>query len=304
MTFPQLARGLVRNYMFQRTRVGRSTLKKLLRPLIPQHQIVELKPGLCMHLDLEKTNHDFLFWFYEEHESSLQWAIKTLLPQKGTFVDCGANLGLMGMLALHHRDARVLFIEPHPRLADVIRKNLKLNGFFSQAEVCEAASSNQDGIAKLYIDSKSDGGHSLKTPQGEDETPIEVKTRRLEEVLQEFAFSHVHFLKIDTEGCDLESLTGIGSFLNPKNIELIYVEMGEQSQPIWDLLTGHGYRAFASDMIYIDRLRKLTRQNDVSQFFTPIEKPGDGNLLWCGVGSTHEQFLKMVSESVVVNGKD
>ena len=68
-----------------------------------------------MALDLTKSNQRGLFWFHEMTEPGLQWAIRTLLPVGGTMVDCGANAGFMGLLALHYRSARVFFIEAHPR---------------------------------------------------------------------------------------------------------------------------------------------------------------------------------------------
>ena len=293
MNFSCIARSFIRNYMFGRTRLGRSTCKKLLLPLLPQWQQVELEAGLSMYLDLSKTNHQFLFWFYEEHESSLQWAIKTLFPSKGIFIDCGANLGLMGLLAIYYRQARVVFIEPHPRLAGIIQKNLELNQFASEAKVCEVAASKEDGHAFLSIDSISDGGHSLAVPYQANGSSLsmDVKTQRLETLLRELSMDHVHFLKIDAEGYDFHVLDGLGHFLLPQNIDLIYIEMGGDYSAIWNLLLGRGYRPFAAETIYIDRLRQLQRKGDSSQFFFPIEKEGDGNLLWCGRGSTYERFL-------------
>src|SRR3990167_4530307 len=111
MNFPLLARSFIRNYLFGCSRIGRSRFKKIFRPFLPSHQKVQFENGLWMDLDLEQSNQEFIFWFYEELESSLQWAIKTLLPVGGTFVDCGANAGLMGLLAIHHRKAKTVFVE-------------------------------------------------------------------------------------------------------------------------------------------------------------------------------------------------
>ena len=276
------------------TRVGRSRLKKLLLPLLPSHQILELEPGFSMELDLSKTNHEFLFWFYEEHESSLQWAIQNLLPKGGTFVDCGANLGLMGLLAIHRQQARTLFIEPHPRLVQTILKNIEINGFASEkVRVMEAAASNQDGTASLQIDSISDGGHSLGSAGRNDS--LEVKTVRLETLFGQFSIDHVDFLKIDAEGHDFQVLEGLGAFLEPQKIGMVYIEMGGDFQVSWKLLTDRGYRAFAAETIYIDRLRKLQGMRDCSQYFLPAEPSDDGNLFWCAPGSGCERFLLNVA---------
>ena len=292
MNRSSIARRLVRGYLFGRARTGRSALKRTILPLLPKNQIVELEHGLSIHLDLSKTNHQFLFWFYEEHESSLQWAIKTLLPMGGSFVDCGANLGLMGLLAIHQRGARVLFIEPHPRLAEMIRQDLELNRFTAQADVCEAAAFHENGEAPLQVEARSDGGHSMKiNPDKESGPSISVKTCRLETLFKERAVQHVDFLKIDVEGLEFQVLEGLGSFLDPHRIDVIYVEMGRDYEAAWRRLVERGYRAFAANSIYIDRLRQLERKKDISRFFRPTETPEDGNLLWCAPESPCEKFL-------------
>jgi FkbM family methyltransferase len=281
---------MVRNYLFKKARVGRSTFKKFLKPFLSHHQTVLLEPGFLMQLDLSKSNHEFLFWFYEEHEASLQWAIKTLLPEGGTFLDCGANLGLMGTLAIYHKNAHAIFIEPHPSLAKRLRNNLELNRFSSRATVCEVAASNKNGTAVLHLDDQSDGGHSLVWQHNTDHE-IKVKTQKLEDLLVESSIGHIDFLKIDAEGHDLQVLQGLANFLTPSKIDLIYVEMGEDSEAIWKLLTNKGYRAFASDTIYIDRLRELQKNKDESQFFSPVEETGDGNIIWCAPNSEFERIL-------------
>jgi len=222
----------------------------------------------------------------------LQWAIKTLLSMGGAFVDCGANAGLMGLLAIHWRAARVVFIEPHPRLAETIRKNIELNQFTSNATVWEYAASSEKGIAFLHLDSMSDGGHSLRhRSQDGTASTVSVKTQRMDDLFLKGTLQHIDCLKVDTEGHDFHALTGLGSFLCPRHVDLIYVEMDGDYEKIWELLSDRGYRPFASDMIYIDQLRRLERKKDSSRFFSPIEKPGDGNLLWCARNSCYEKLL-------------
>ena len=292
MNFPLFARSFIRNYMFRRGRIGRSKFKKILRFFLPQHQKVNLDPGLSMVLDFSRKNQEFIFWFYEELEPSLQWAIKTLLPMGGVFVDCGANAGLMGLLAIHGRAAKAVFIEPHPRLAETIRKNIELNQFTSNAIVWECAASSEENTASLYLNSMNDGGHTLRHPhQSETGSTVLVKTRRLEDLFSKGTLQHIDFLKVDTEGHDFHVLTGLGSYLCVAHVDLIFVEMDGDYGKIWEMLSKRGYRPFASHKIYIDQLRRLERKKDFSCFYSPIEKPGDGNLLWCARGSCYEKVL-------------
>ena len=294
---PDLLRGVIRNWLMRRGRVGRSKMKRLMRFLLDSYQVVELKPGLRIGVDLCKANQNSIFWFFEETEPALQWAIKTLLPSGGIFFDIGANAGLMGLLAAYEREARVFFVEPHPRLAETIRSNLSLNHFKQEASVLEWAASDRDGEAHLYFhNSRNDGAHMLKE-FARSVGSSTVRTKRLNSFLEEMRINLVDLMKIDAEGHDYEVLIGAGTFLKPSSVPMIYVEMEHIagfSQRIWDLLSERGYVPFSAVSAYIDTLYKFERMQNNGKtigWFKPAKNWAGGNMLWVERGSFLEDTL-------------
>src|SRR5438046_2176227 len=123
--------------------------------------MLRLRSKLRLQLDRIKENQNTIFWQDGDIEVQLYWAIRELMPLGGTFVDCGANCGLMGLLARRYRRARVLFIEPHPRLAQTIEANIELNEFAGSCELTQCAVSDRNGEADFYEDLRADGSHSI-----------------------------------------------------------------------------------------------------------------------------------------------
>tara|TARA_Y100000739_G_C20606990_1_gene466182 strand:+ start:859 stop:1200 length:342 start_codon:yes stop_codon:yes gene_type:complete len=103
---------------------------------------VSLLHGEKVHLDRTRSNQNTIFWEDGMIEPHLTWAIHELLPENGSFVDCGANIGLFGIQAAIIKQARVLFLEPHPRLYKSILKNIELNSFSKKISTVNAAASN------------------------------------------------------------------------------------------------------------------------------------------------------------------
>ena len=248
-----------------------------------------------MELDLSKSNQRSIFWFHEETEPALQWAIGQILPRWGRFVDCGANVGLMGMLALHHRNADVIFLEPIPRLAAQIRRHVALNGFSGRARIHECAASDHDGEGEFFEHATSDGRHSL-TGGKEFKPPLRIRLRRLATLLEEESWSHVDFLKIDTEGHDMEVLEGLGGFLSPGKIKVIHSEMGENGPKIAELLKSLGYIPFAAKNLPYAKICRINARvpAGMQSWFSEVSgNPGRvRNWLWVGNSSAEFELLR------------
>ena len=216
----------------------------------------------------------------------MQWAIKTLLPNEGMFFDVGANAGLMGLLAAFDQKAQVFFVEPHPRLAETVRCNLSLNNFKHEAKVLEWAASDKAGEAKLHVhDSRNDGAHTL-IEFAESVGSHTVQTKRLDCFLEEAGIALVDFMKIDAEGHDFEVLAGLGEFLKPSTLPMIYVEMehfDECSHRIWDLLLKRRYVPFSAVSAFIDTLYMFEKMEQAGRsiaWFKPAKSLTGGNMLW------------------------
>ena len=286
-------RRLIRNYGFQRFRHGRGKLRRFLAGFMRPLQVVELQPGLKLALrlknDRKQFSQDRVFWFHEEYEPPLQWALQNLIPVGGTMLDVGANAGLMGFLAWYYHQAEVIFVEPHPDLVDQLETNIELN--HAKATVIHAAASDQDGEQLFWESPDNDAGHRLleKDANAGSAGTFLVPTRRLDGILKARGLEKIDFLKSDTEGHDLHVLLGLGDFLTPQKLPVLYIET--KSQELLALMTSRGYRSFQSRQTYIDELRGMQREGNMSQLFSPAGDEGGGDCLWCGVGSKEEALL-------------
>lgn len=288
------ARALVRGYLNRRVQFGRNTLQELFTRCLPARQTIEIAPGLRLALDLGKSNQRTLFWFHEMAEPSLQWTIRNLLPIGGTMVDCGANAGLMGLLALHYRSARVFFIEAHPRLQETVGENIRLNGFGDRATMLRWAASDSEGEAQFYLNEMHDGLHSLAAQSGES---VPVRTRRLDTLFLEEIVERIDFLKIDTEGHDYTVLTGLGEYLQPARIPRVYVETGSALEPIAALMRARGYEGFSALRHSLNELWARRRAEADGAMPRHFELLGDRakNVLWLPADSAETRHLHQLA---------
>ena len=299
-TFAEFARRFYRTYRNGKFRVGHSLIKSFFLMWLRQDQEVCLRSGLKLRLDLSKPNQAGIFWYDGDADAPLYWAIRELVPPGGLFIDCGANCGLMGLLACQYRSARVILIEPHPRLAKTIAANIGLNHFEKRAELVEAAISNASGQVTFYENPTGDDGtHSIHQNWGEGKKRVigNVPCQTLKQIIEQRRLSHIDFLKIDTEGNDLAVLQGLEDHLRPAFTKLIYVEMTENGQSICKLMADGGYVGFTtSDMRGRDLARQLGDYERGGRvcFFHPLEAAsGCGhNALWCGKDSSIAGYLR------------
>jgi FkbM family methyltransferase len=308
--FTESARRFYRTYRNGRFRVGHSLFKRFFRVWLRQEQEVCLRSGLRLRLDLSKPNQAGIFWYDGDADVPLEWAIRELLPPGGLFIDCGANCGLMGLLACQHRSARVIFIEPHPRLAKSIEANIRLNRFEKRAELVEAAISNVSGHVTFYENSTGDDGtHSIHQDWGEGEKRViaNVRCQTLKEIIEQRQLSHIDFLKIDTEGNDLAVLQGMEDYLRPAFTKLIYVEMARDGESICQLMTSRGYAGFSTPAARgreLVRLQQIYGRGGRVSFFGPLGAHAGTaqNALWCGRESAVAIHLQELSPSAPANG--
>ncbi len=275
--------------------------------MVGTQQEVRLRSGLKMALDLSRGNQRGIFWDDGDSEVHLYWAIRELVPLGGTFLDCGANCGLMGLLARQYRRARVIFFEPHPRLARTVETNIRLNGFSAECEVVEAAVSDASGEVPFYEHSRADGSHSIHQDwaqelNGEMRAVGKVRCLALRDVVEAKKLARIDFLKIDTEGNDYAVLKGLAEYLDPSFTSIVYMEMSRDRESIRDLMQSRGYTGF----VFALKRRRETRraqeryeQGGQVRFFKPLLPGGaeEDMALWCGSQSAAAAYLKGLDSS-------
>lgn len=270
-----------------------------------RRQVIELRSGLKLEVDLEGAVQQTLFWYDGDMEPQLSWAVREFLPVGGTLIDCGANCGFIGLEARLQKHARVLFVEPHPGLAAGLRRNIQLNGWSDSCTVIQAAASDHPGTAPLFLCPDYEASHSLLAdwlpPHYHPET-VPVRLTTLRQLMEsEPGFRTADFLKIDAEGHDRAILQGLGDWLAPDRIPLLYVELGRDRAQASGLLQERGYAGFAYRPHHSAReLRRAVRhyaEGEAVAFYWPLEQCGDGGeTLWCPQGGVQEAFLRELVE--------
>ena len=288
MTYPLFAQRALRARVWDHSRSLRKLASRMLLWPLKRPVVACVTPGCHMRLDLLKKNQRNIFFAREEYEPALQWAMQNLLPLGGTMVDCGANVGLFGLLAIAWRGARVFFLEPHPELAAEIRYHLEMNRWGEYGSVWEWAASDVAGPVDLYEAPRHQfGGHTIvaeKKVQSSSRA-IRVERRRLDDLLLEAGKDRIDFLKVDCEWHDLEVLKGAGDWLNPERIALVYAEMaGHQFEPVSELLTRCGYKPFYTHKPGLRKLRYADYWLDPKGFLMKPPQSGKRyrDVLWVG----------------------
>lgn len=157
---------------------------------------------------------------FEEKQSLLY----PLIRAKGfrNFIDIGANYGFISMLARRAAPTmRVLSIEADPRLAALIEGNFVLNGL-APPEVINAIAGAEcrDSVA-FSLNPRSSLDNRVSMPSWEQ---CSVPMRTIESMLSERAVEGSCFLKIDTQGYEMQVLTGMEQLLERRSDWLIKME--------------------------------------------------------------------------------
>jgi FkbM family methyltransferase len=169
----------------------------------------------------------------------------TWAPRGGTAVDVGAWYGPW-TAALSHLAAQVVSIEPNPELARLVRAR------FPAAMVVEAAASDRDGTAQLWLPPGGRGAEgtaslergrapSAEAGQAERRGGRSITVRRV--TVDGLGLTGVRFIKMDVEGHEAAALRGAEQTIK-RDSPVLLIELETRHQRIEDVigtLTGWGY---------------------------------------------------------------
>lgn len=215
------------------------------------------------------------------YEKGTLHVIGNLLGAGDTFVDVGANIGLMSIYASHlvKESGRIIAFEPNPNTMKILRHNMELNGA-RNIETSEYALGNETSKGKIYDRWDSNrGSATLIRPEAETDS-YDIRIVRLSDYLH--STQPVRLIKLDIEGYELEALKGSKELLSHESPPMLIVECSEQrtnlggtgSGELYDFFQGlKHYRMFRS-MGGKERKSKLTAIKSVS------EMP-DGDNIYC-----------------------
>ncbi|MCR9246994.1 MAG: FkbM family methyltransferase [bacterium] len=186
--------------------------------------------GYRMPLDLSNWSERLSYFLGRYHDLPLQLAMRLAVRPGDTFVDVGANLGMITLLAcrLVGDSGRVLACEPNPRLADRL-ETLARDNAIEHLGVARTALGEAAGTAELTVFSDHTGWGSLvaAAPDGGVATErVEVPVSTGDTLLGAKGTvpgTGPLVLKIDVEGYEIEALRGLRATLAERR-PLVFVE--------------------------------------------------------------------------------
>jgi len=159
-------------------------------------------------------------------------------PHRHTFVDLGANIGLISVPAKQYFK-HIISVEPDPITAECLRCNMRddQNGMGSGTHrVIEAAAGTHKDTINLYTPAEPKTSGYTSTTAHEGWTPQTVKQISIDSL----GLTRCDFLKLDVQGAEYHALMGAEQTVRLHK-PIIYCETKEGVECI-DLLKSWGYK--------------------------------------------------------------
>jgi FkbM family methyltransferase len=177
---------------------------------------------------------------------------KALTPPGGLFVDVGANIGILSVLALSGTAATVHSFEPNPAMMSRLCRTHSASRFGDRWSLHDSAVGASTGRSKLYVDDRFSGTASLhKVWQSGGKRSVDVPVVTVDHWREGDRVACVDVLKMDVEGWELEVLLGAMRTLRTCK-PFVWFEhnlpglqrVGHSPQRILDRLQDLGYEHF------------------------------------------------------------
>jgi FkbM family methyltransferase len=120
-----------------------------------------------------------------------------------TFIDVGANIGAYALYVAARAGpgARILAVEPQPKVFDRLAYNIQLNPFGTvKAVACAIA--DKAGELTMFLDPKNSGESSVKIVASGEARMVRVPAATLLDLIRNERFARVDAVKLDVEGAE------------------------------------------------------------------------------------------------------
>ena len=161
------------------------------------------------------------------YEPRVMLAMQAALPKGGTFIDVGANMGVLTLFGAHCVGATgsVHAFEPSPRDFKRLCDNIALNDIERVVTANESALGDKPGAVRFHIaDQRRSGLNTLAQMfayNAEDIAVIKIPVVTLDQYVTEKKIGRVDLIKLDIEGAELSALKGAREVLARLRPDLI-----------------------------------------------------------------------------------
>jgi FkbM family methyltransferase len=219
-----------------------------------------------------------------------EFHVLSKMVKKGDVIfDVGANKGKWSNLILEmNPDVKIHAFEPVPETFVILGNSIKSRN----AALHNLAISNEDKEKTFYHWANSSESGELSSlyrrPEVEQRMnisvkPISVQSRTLDSFCKENHIHRIHFLKIDTEGAELDVLNGASQLLESKSISTLqfeyggtYHDSGITLKQIYELLRQKGYHVFRiiqEGLLHVPCWRDALENYQYANYIATIAQP-------------------------------
>ena len=134
---------------------------------------------------------------------------RMLAGGSGTFIDVGANIGLISIPVVERSAAIGIAFEPEPRNFDLLTRNVARHVLAERIECRALACYSSSGRLPLALSSENLGDHRLqRSAAGSSRRVVEVNTCRLDDALRDRDLPRPIVLKVDAQGSEVGVFEG------------------------------------------------------------------------------------------------
>jgi len=166
------------------------------------------KDGFCLWTDIEDFNQRETAM--GAFDKTVLAATKASLSRGDVFIDIGANIGYLSLIASRQVGpaGRVLAFEPNPATAEILRQNLRRNDA-ANVSVREMVCSDRSGSVDFFTGTKRHSGRASLSQENSGGTAVvPAQCCMLDEILENEQLPGIALIKADTEGAELSVLAG------------------------------------------------------------------------------------------------
>lgn len=177
--------------------------------------------------------------------------IYSVLKPGDFFVDVGANVGLMTLLAAHKvgPQGKVVAFEPLPEIRELLSASLKINSL-QNTYIHSCALGSESSVNTIYRHPEVNRGSASIAWEGSSNQMVKIDIEPLDEILGKYTQSPT-MIKIDVEGWELEVLKGGLNTLKTQPQPVVCVEFsrthplhGGTHEDMYQLMDSLGYSGY------------------------------------------------------------
>jgi FkbM family methyltransferase len=215
-------------------------------------------PNLTENIELDI----FVNGVYEEKTINY---LDKLIPSNCSYLDLGANIGAVLIpLCKKRPDIRAIAVEAAPWIYQYLQKNILLNKL-TNIRYLNNALFDEDDIPMDFFSPKDKYGKGSLSPVFSKDS-IQVISKKVDTIIQQYDFSEVNAIKADVEGYEYYVFKGAQALLGKENAPDIIFEFVDWAEQLDKGLSPGAAQRILIELgyqLYIMKKNKLIKLNTI-----------------------------------------